>query len=110
METGNTKYERAAKRVKELKGFYNHIKIFVFINGFFYLLRSGVLDSLLFKDIHMEAYYFDWVHVNVLIWLLILVVHGLFTYRNRLPFLKNWEERQIKKYMEEEEGGSKKIR
>lgn len=102
MESREQKYERVVKRVKELKGFYNHIKIFVVINGLLYLFKSGWLDWLLTDDFPLEPYYFGWVHANVAIWLAILGVHALYVYRHNWGFLKNWEERQLKKFMDEE--------
>lgn len=97
------KYERATKRVKELKGFYNHLKIFIIINGLFYLIKSGWLTPIMPKGFPTEAYYYDWINANFAIWGFILVVHGLILYRHKLPFLKNWEERQIKKIMEQDQ-------
>ena len=96
------KYERAKKRVKELKGFYDHLKIFLVINGTLYLLKSGWLNPLLPEGFPIKAYYFNWIELNVLIWGLILLVHALYTFRNKFPFFKNWEERQIKKYMDQD--------
>ena len=109
MKQLESKYERAKKRVKELKGLYDHIKIFLVINGILYLFRSGWLDFLIPDGFPLKPYYFDWVHANVLIWLTILGVHALYVYRNKWPFLKNWEERQIKKYMEEEQNETNKF-
>jgi len=102
METIDSKYLRAKKRVKELKGFYRHLKIFVLINGLFYLGRSGVLHSLMPDEFPEESYYFDWVDANVMVWGLILLVHALYVHRNKFPFLKKWEARQIQKHMERE--------
>ncbi|WP_422861476.1 2TM domain-containing protein [Flagellimonas sp. W118] len=104
------KYERAKKRVKELKGFYNHLKIFVIINGIFYLFKSGWLHPFMPEWFPKETYYFDWIHSNFAIWGLIIVIHALILNRNKVPFLKNWEERQIRKYMDEEEEEQKKYR
>ncbi|MGX1929280.1 2TM domain-containing protein [Flagellimonas sp. 2504JD4-2] len=104
------KYERAAKRVKELKGFYNHLKIFVIINGLFYLIKSGWLTPIMPDGFPTEAYYFDWINANVAIWGIIVVIHGLTLYRHKLPFLKKWEERQIKKIMEQDQEEVKKYK
>ncbi len=106
----SNKYERAKKRVKELKGFYNHLKIFILINGILYLLKSGWLTPLMPEGFPTEPYFFDWINLNILIWGLIVVIHALTLFRNKMPFLKNWEERQIKKYMEEESNEVKKYR
>ena len=108
MENSVQKYERATKRVKELKGFYNHIKIFVIVNALLYGVRSGFFHQFLAPDFPIRPEYFEWVHTNLLIWGAILLVHALITYRNKFSFYRRWEARQIKKYMEKEEQENKK--
>ena len=96
------RYKKAQNRVKELKGFYNHLKIFVIVNTLLYLVKSGVLNSWMPKGFPSQSYYFDWVHINFIIWGLIILVHALILYRHNLPFLKKWEEKQIEKYIEKD--------
>lgn len=103
MEDLERKYERAVSRVKELKDFYRHLKIFVLVNGVLYLMRSGVLLSLLPDGFPTQSYYFDWIHVNLIIWLVILGIHALYLFRHKITFLREWEERQIQKILEKEE-------
>lgn len=100
----HTVRENAEKRVKELKGYYRHIFIFIVVNGFLYLLKTGVLNSLLPETFPKESYYYDWINTNILIWAVILVVHTLILQRHKLTFFKKWEARQIQKYMEEDRG------
>lgn len=104
----NTSFKKAQKRVKELKGFYNHLKIFFIVNVLLYLVKNGMLNPLMPKGFPTESYYFDWIHINFLIWALIVIVHALILYRAQLPFLKKWEEKQIKKYLEEDKEETKK--
>jgi len=104
MTNKQTAREAAKKRVQELKGYYSHITIFVIVNGILYLLKTGVLTSLLPEAFPKESYYYDWINSNILIWTLILIVHTLIVFRHKFTFFKKWEERQIKKYMEEDEG------
>ncbi len=110
MDNYNARYERAKRQVNALKGFYNHLKIFVFLNGLFYLGKSGLLDALLPEELRFPSYYYSWVDLNTLIWGGILLVHFVVVFHNKLPFLKKWEERQIQKYMEEDSEGGKRYR
>jgi len=105
-----TKRELAKKRVAEIKGFFRHLKIFIIINGLLYVLKKGWLLPILPGGFPQETYYFDWVNLNILVWGLILAVHGLTLYRHKLTFLKKWEDRQIQKYMDEEQSKSKKYK
>ena len=97
-----TTREAAEKRVQELKGYYRHIFIFIVVNGFLYLLKTGVLNSLVPETFPKESYYYDWINANILIWAVILIVHTLILQRHKFTFFKRWEERQIKKYMEDD--------
>ncbi len=103
MSSQNTNLEAAKKRVKELKGYYRHILIFVLVNGFLLLLKSGILFKVMPEWFPTESYYYDWINGNILIWVMILVLHTLLLFRHKFPFLKKWEERQIQKYMQEDE-------
>jgi hypothetical protein len=102
MAQNQTSLEKANKRIKELKGFYRHILIFIVVNGFLSLLQSGVLHPFMPEGFPTEPYYFDWVNANIATWALILLVHAIIVYRWKFPFFKKWEERQIQKYMEED--------
>ena len=98
----NIAKQAAEKRVKELKGYYRHIVVFIVVNGLLYLLQTGILTSLLPDAFPKESYYYEWITTNILIWALILVVHTLILFRHKVTFFKKWEERQIQKYMDED--------
>ncbi|GAB5399807.1 MAG: 2TM domain-containing protein [Aureisphaera sp.] len=99
------KYDRARKRVKEIKGFYNHIWIFVLINIAINVVRFFVFPRIGF--VHDDPGFNDWLNWNTilmpLLWGIGLAIHGIWAYRHKFKFLKNWEERKIKEYIEEEE-------
>ncbi|MCR9229035.1 MAG: 2TM domain-containing protein [Flavobacteriaceae bacterium] len=97
--------ENAKRRVKELKGYYSHIVVFIIINGILYLLKTGVLNSLLPETFPKESHYYDWINGNILIWTVILAVHTLIILRHKFTFFKRWEVRQIQKYMDEDRTG-----
>ncbi|MEQ5791909.1 2TM domain-containing protein [Muricauda sp. NFXS6] len=108
MTNKQTAREAAKKRVQELKGYYSHITIFVIVNVILYLLKTGMLTSLLPEAFPKESYYYDWINSNILIWTLILIVHTLIVFRDKFTFVKKWEQRQIQKYMDEDNGETHK--
>lgn len=110
MTQNNNSLERANKRVKELKGFYRHITVFLVVNGFLYLMKSGMLTPFMPAGFPTEHYYYDWINANVLVWAFILVIHAAYTFRNKFTFFKKWEERQIQKYMEEDRENAEKYK
>lgn len=87
----NESYEKARKRVKELKGFYNHLITFIIINVF--LATINIVTS-------PGNWWFYWITI---IWGFGIAWHGASLYMNRGVFSKEWEEQKIKEYMEKED-------
>jgi hypothetical protein len=90
----NKKLEKAKKRVEQLKKFYKHVAFYVVINAFFICRR--IYKDISYGDSIFEAFtdlsnyrLFFW-------WTVILILHGLKTYRFDFLFSKGWEERKIK--------------
>ncbi|MET1259829.1 2TM domain-containing protein [Flagellimonas sp. DF-77] len=100
----------AKKKVEEYKGFFRHLKIFLIVNGILFVMRKGWLLPLMPEWFPEEAYYFAWVDLNIIIWGAILAVHALILYRHKFTFLRKWEERQIQKYLDEEQEETKKYK
>ncbi len=97
----NVKLERARRRVDRIKGFYIHLAIFIIFNTALFLLKDELMGALVGEEALSNPKVTDWVYWNILVWLAILVIHALIIFGN-IPFLgKNWEERQIRKFMNE---------
>ena len=94
MESFTTREEarqKAVKRVKELKGFYNHLISFMLVNGGIALLVWYFGGSMAF---------FIW---TVTIWWgLGLLIHAINTFKLNPFFGKKWEEKKIKELLENE--------
>ena len=89
--TEEERYAKARKRVQEIKGFYSHLASFVMVN----LLLLGI--NLATSPRHL------WFYWPLLWWGLGLVIHGLKTF-NFIPFFgKEWEQRKINEYLENEQ-------
>jgi hypothetical protein len=86
------RYQRARRRVRELRGFYLHATVFVAINVLLHVINFATASG---------GYWAFWPLFG---WGIGLVVHGLVTYRYRwMPFLgRDWEERRIKELMDKE--------
>ncbi len=86
------KYNKAKKRVEELKGFYIHLVIYVVINTF--ILTNISLRS--------ESFW-QWEHfITLVAWGLGVLFHASKTFGFNPLLGKDWEERQIQKYMDED--------
>ncbi|TDD98622.1 2TM domain-containing protein [Flavobacterium cellulosilyticum] len=84
------RYAKAQKKVDEIKGFYGHLASYLTVNGT--LLVINLLTS-------PEHLWFFWPLFG---WGIGVAIHGMKVF-NYLPFLgKDWEEKKMKEFMEEE--------
>lgn len=89
--TEEERYRQAKKRVDEIKGFYGNLTAYIIVNAFL------VVVNLLTSPKHL------WFYWPMLGWGIGVIFHGLRVF-NYLPFLgKDWEERKLKEYMDEDE-------
>ncbi|GMN09278.1 2TM domain-containing protein [Croceitalea sp. MTPC9] len=96
MEDNKNKYTRAKKRVDELKGFYIHASIYTVINTFILVnifIRSGYDGEGFWQIEHFFTLFF---------WGIGLFFHASKVFGLNPFFNKDWEKRQIEKYMEED--------
>jgi len=96
----NDKYERAKKRVKEIKGFYSHLTAYLIVNAMLILLRFNVFENG-FVNIEIPSWSFL---TTPFFWGIGLFFHGIYVFQDKFSFLKDWEERKIQEYMDKEEG------
>lgn len=94
-EINNDRYERAAKRVKKIKGFYAHAIVYVVINLMIVALNVQNLDP--------GESYFVWYNFSTLFfWGIGLLAHGVTVFTPSFLFGKDWEERKIKELMDKD--------
>ncbi len=89
-------YKRAKEQVKEIRGFYSHLMVFVLVNLFF--LYINLKHS-------PEHLWFFWPTVG---WGIGVFFHGIRVFNHHPFFGKGWEERKIRQFMEEEQRRRKK--
>lgn len=84
------RYQRAKKQVEEIKGFYGNLLAYIVVNLF-----------LLFINLKYSPEYL-WFFWPMLGWGIGVLFHGLKAF-NYTPFLgRNWEEKKLKEFMEQE--------
>lgn len=96
------KLDRAQRRVAKIKGFYNHLAVFVVINSGLWLFKDKMMTYFFGEEVLSIPGAMSWVNWNILIWMFILLVHGLLVYGNIPVLLKKWEDRQMEKFIQEE--------
>lgn len=85
--------ERAKRRVEELKGFYSHLAVFLVINGI--LIFINIVTS-------PGSWWFYWVTI---FWGIGLAFHASNVFGGRRLFSREWEEKKIQQYIDEEKNG-----
>jgi uncharacterized RDD family membrane protein YckC len=80
-------YERAKKRVEEIKGFYAHLIVFIVVNAVLITINLLVTPRLLWFLIPLSG------------WGIGLFFHAVFGFGLFGIFTKEWEEKKIKEYL-----------
>ncbi|KPM33108.1 Hypothetical protein I595_10 [Croceitalea dokdonensis DOKDO 023] len=94
--TADIKRARAKKRMEELKGFYIHTAVFTVINIF-------ILGNILVQVNYNADRFWRFEHFfTFTFWGLGLLFHAAKVFRFNPFFGKDWEKRQIARFMEKE--------
>lgn len=101
-----SKYEKAKKRVATIRGFYNHLAVYIIVNLILFLFRNKIRFTLISAEALGDPLFLEWLDWNVfgtsIVWGIVLLVHGAKVFGWIPVFNKKWEERQFRKFMNEE--------
>lgn len=86
----NKRYEKAKKRVEEIRSFYSHLFVYIVVNVGLFLLN--IITS-------PRSLWFYWVVIG---WGIGLAIHALNIFGTEKIFGKDWEEKKIKELMEKD--------
>ena len=100
------KHIKAKKRVKQLKGFYTHLLIYVLINTL--LLVIKMIGSYHYGDYFMGSLWHFSTFAPWLFWGVGLSFHAIKVFNKNPFFNKEWEDRQIQKYLDEDRNEAEK--
>lgn len=111
METNYTKeqqYLKAKKRVKDIKGFYSHLVVYIIVNIF---ISGIILYGLTYDggDDFSDAISNFGLYSTWAFWGIGLFFHWLGVFGFKSLIGKSWEERKIKELMDEDNERSRKI-
>ena len=84
------RYEQARRRVREIRGFYLHLTIFIAINALLHVINFVTAPG---------VYWAFWPLIG---WGIGLLAHGLATYRWMPFFGRDWEERKIRELIDKD--------
>jgi len=99
------KLQKAKKKLTILKNFYSHLVVYLIFNllGLLFYLMYRITDTGKFAS--MEPDFRDWISWNIILtpilWGIGLFFHWLYVFQKTSKFFRNWEDRQIKRYLDE---------
>ena len=99
---------RAQKKVKELKGFYIHLLVYVLVNLFLMTITITAIMSA--GESFTEALFNIGTFSTPFFWGIGLAFHAAKVFGFNPFFSEDWEQRQISKYVEQEERDAEKFR
>ena len=88
MNTEDNKYQKAKKRVRELRGFYTHLGIYVAVNALLFLINIATSPHVL------------WFYWPLGGWGIGVAMHAVRVLGFGRWFGPEWEEKKIKEMME----------
>ena len=100
-------YEKAQAKVKRIKGFYNHLFIYVLFLILWFTLAGRFFGFIGASIGDADDGFFEWANINLwlnpLIWGVIVVIHAFFVFGTTGKRIRKWEDRKIEEFMTEEE-------
>ncbi len=106
--TQREKLRRAKKRLAELKGYYGHLTAYIAVNIFISVVK--VIGGMNSGETFSEAFLDFGTFATWLFWGIGMFFHTIKVFSLNPLFGRDWEERQIKKFMEEDRRQSEKFR
>ncbi len=102
--TRKNTFEQAKKQVNDLKRFYSHLTLFIFVTAVLLFLKQNIVHWVLENSGNSNEGFLKWVDWNILaipiIWGAIIIANGFSVFGS--PLMKKWEEQQVKKYLKED--------
>lgn len=102
------KKARAKKRVEALKGFYIHFAVYIVVNAF--ITINKIIRNTFDGETFSEAFFDSETLFIWFFWGIGVVFHAAKVFSYNPFFGKDWEERQIRKFMDEDQKDAESYR
>ncbi len=102
------KSAKAKKKVEALKGFYMHLTIYLFINTMLTVVK--IIGTSYYGENFMGPIWHFSTFMTWLFWGIGLAFHAIKVFGLNPFFNKEWEKRQIDKYIEKDQKESEKYK
>ena len=93
IKTNEEKYADAKAKVRKVKMFYIHL--------LGYIVAAGLIiyNFIIIEDVPLKNTILAVNTSSLVIWGIVIAIHGWITFKGRILFSKKWEERKVKEYM-----------
>lgn len=93
-------YNIAYKKVKRIKGFYSHLKVYFIVNA---IIIISSLNRDFIGNRFQESGLLDWhTYSTAFYWGLAILIHAFSVFGRDIIFGDDWEQKKIQKIMEKE--------
>lgn len=102
----NESFEIAYRKVKRIKGFYSHLKVYIIVNA---IIIISSLNRIYIGN-HFEIRGFNnWeIYSTAFYWGIALAIHAFTVFGPDIFFSRDWEQKKIQKYMNKEHANTNK--
>lgn len=104
--TNDESYNAAYKKVKKIKGFYSHLKVYVIVN--IIIIVSSITRSNFSNGFDFTGLSNWHTYSTAFFWGIGLVAHGLSVFGSNLFFSEDWEQKKIQKFMDKDAANKNK--
>ncbi|MGO4770212.1 2TM domain-containing protein [Flavobacterium sp. W22_SRS_FK3] len=99
-------YNAAYRKVKKIKGFYSHLKVYIIVN--IIIIVSNLNRDFFGHNIY-DSRLFDWhTYSTAFYWGIALGIHAFTVFGPDLFFNEDWEQKKIQKYMDKKTSNTNK--
>ncbi|GGF11871.1 2TM domain-containing protein [Flavobacterium limi] len=99
-------FEIAYKKVKRIKGFYSHLKVYLIVNAI--IIVSNINRDFIGSRFN-DSGFSDWhTYSTALFWGIGLLGHGISVFGRDIFFGDDWEEKKIQEYMRKQQPNNNK--
>ncbi|MBF4507957.1 2TM domain-containing protein [Flavobacterium sp. JLP] len=104
--TNDESFNIAYRKVKKIKGFYSHLKVYIIVNLI-------IIVSNLSRDFSMIKFndngLFDWnTYSTAFYWGIALLIHAFSVFGLDIFFNRDWEQKKIQEYMNKQSSNNNK--
>ncbi|WP_029272796.1 2TM domain-containing protein [Flavobacterium sp. KJJ] len=104
--TNDESFNIAYRKVKKIKGFYSHLKVYIIVNLIIIVSNlSRDFSVIKFNDNGL----FDWnTYSTAFYWGIALLIHAFSVFGPDIFFNRDWEQKKIQEYMNKQSSNNNK--